>query len=283
LSQPTLARGLGQWTAQPALLGLCALAALAYLLAAARWSHERERLWSPARTASFLAGLAVICLALASGLERYADALLSLHMVQHLLLMLAAPALLLWGAPLRLALGTLRGRARRGLGRALARLAPLLHPLVGLALFAAVALGTHLTGLYELSLREPAVHTLEHGAFLAAGLLYLAPLIAADPLPHAPAPLARFASLMGAMAAMAVPGALLTFSEAVRYPSYLAPARELGRSALADQRAAGALMWVAGGAGMLALGLALAMRALLAEERRQRRREQALEGTVLGA
>jgi putative copper resistance protein D len=147
-------------------------------------------------------------------------------------------------------------------------------------LFALVQLATHLTGLFELALEDPWVHELEHGAYFFSGVLLLAPLIAADPLPHAPAPLARFAWLMGAMSAMAVPGALLTFEPSLRYPSYAAPARALGRSALEDQHLAGAIMWVGSGVAMFALALAVAMAAMLAEERRQRRRERYLDGAA---
>jgi putative membrane protein len=153
----------------------------------------------------------------------------------------------------------------------------LTRPVAGFALFACVVLATHLTGLYELSLEHPLVHELEHAAYFWSGVLLLAPLIAADPLPHPPGAIARFSWLMGAMAVMAIPAALLTFATSVRYPYYLAPARALGRSALSDQHLAGAIMWVGGGILMFLLALAVAMQAMLAEERRQRRRELHLQ------
>jgi putative membrane protein len=203
-------------------------------------------------------------------------------MVQHLLLALLAPALLLYGSPVRLALGAGSPALRRVLAGVLAsRLArALTHPAVGLALFALVQLGSHLTGLFELALEHRWLHELEHGAYFASGLLLFAPLIAADPLPHAHAPLTRFAWLMGAMTAMAVPGALLTFESTLRYRFYAGPARALGRSALEDQHVAGAIMWVGSGVAMFALALVVAMGAMLAEERRQRRRERYLDGAV---
>jgi putative membrane protein len=268
---------LAAWSADPLTIALLALAAALYGGAAVyRGPAARaRRRWPAWRTASFMAALAALAVALLSGVDGEAEELLSVHMIQHLLLILVAPALLLWGAPVRLALAASPPRLRRALARALAsRAAQLLtRPVVGFACFAAAVLLTHLTGLFELALRNAAVHAGEHALYLCAGLLLLAPLIAADPLPHPPGPLARFAWLMGAMAAMAVPGALLAFSSAVRYPSYVAPARALGRSALADQQLAGAIMWVGGGLAMFALALTVAMEAMLAEERRQRRRE----------
>lgn len=268
---PTLGRLVGSWTFDPGLIALLAAAALLYGVGAAR--HGR---WPPGRTLSFLAGLLALALALLSGVDRYSERLLSVHMAQHLLLELVAPALLLSGAPLRLALRASPRGARGAIAGLLSHTAvrALARPASGFVLFACVALATHLTGLYEFALEHPAAHELEHAAYFWSGVLFLAPLIAADPLPHPPGAIARFSWLMGAMAVMALPGALLTFATDVRYPYYLAPARALGRSALADQRLAGAIMWVGGGVLVFLLALAVSMQSMLAEERRQRRRER---------
>ena len=265
---------LSAWSVDPALTVALVLGASAYLRGA-----RRRAGWPALRTLSFLAGLGVLAIALMSGVDRASEQLLSVHMVQHLLLSLLAPALLLYGAPVRLALGAGSRTLREGLAAVLSSRAVrvLTRPAAGLAAFALVQLVTHLTGLFELALEDPWLHALEHGAYFWSGVLLLAPLIAADPIPHPPAPLARFAWIMGAMTAMAVPGALLTFGPSVRYGFYLAPARALGRSALEDQHIAGAIMWVGSGVAMFALALAVAMSAMLAEERRQRRRELYLD------
>jgi putative membrane protein len=270
-AQPTFARLIGSWALDPGLIGVLALAAWLYILGVRR----RRRRWPMWRTCSFMAGLLALALALMSGIDGYAEQLLSVHMAQHLLLALAAPALLLGGAPLGLALGSSPPRARAALAAALASrpLRVLAQPAVGFALFAATMLATHLSGVFELALEDPAVHAAEHAAYFWSGVLLLAPLIAADPLPHPPGPLARFAWLMGAMTVMALPGALLTFATNVRYAHYLAPARSLGRSALADEHLGGVVMWVGGGVALFSLALGVALAALLAEERRQRRRE----------
>ncbi|HEY2570848.1 MAG TPA: cytochrome c oxidase assembly protein [Solirubrobacteraceae bacterium] len=270
-AQPTLARLLGSWSWDPALLGALAAAALLYLLGVRR----RQRGWPALRTCSFMAGLLALALALMSGIDRHAEQLLSVHMVQHLLLAVVSPALLLCGAPVRLALASSPPRARAALAAALSSRAfrALAPPAVGLLAFASVMLATHLTGVFELALQDPVVHTFEHAAYFWSGVLLLAPLIAADPLPHPPGALARFCWLMGAMTVMAVPGALLTFATRVRYPFYLAPAHALGRSALADEQLAGVVMWVGGGVAMFVLALSVAMSAMLAEERRQQRRD----------
>jgi cytochrome c oxidase assembly factor CtaG len=282
--QPTLAHLLGSWSFDPVVALVLLAATLAYGTGALTL-RRRDRAWPPARAASFFAGLLALALALLSGIDALADELLSVHMVQHLLLALVAPALLLYGAPVRLALaagspavraatvGLLRTRAVRALA----------HPAVGCAVFASTVLVWHLTGLFELALRHPAVHVLEHAAYFWAGILLLAPLIAADPLPHRPGAVGRFCWMLAAMTAMAAPGALLTFAATLRYPFYAAPAHALGRSALADEHAAGAIMWVAGGVVMFALALAVSASAMLAEERRQRRRDlYAARSTAVG-
>ena len=84
---------------------------MAYLLAARRVRGG----WPRARSAAFLAGLAVLARALMSGIDTYADYLLSVHMVEHMLLMMVAPVLIVWSAPVRLALAASRGRGRRAI------------------------------------------------------------------------------------------------------------------------------------------------------------------------
>lgn len=268
---PTLARLLGSWSVDPGLIALLAVAAGLYCLGMSRC----RRRWPVWRAASFLTGLAVLSVTLLSGIDGYADELLSVHMVQHLLLVLVAPALLLGGAPVRLALAASAHETRSVLARVLSSrtVRVVSRPPVGFAVFTVAVLATHLTGLFELALEDQMVHTFEHTAYFWAGIVFLAPLIAADPLPHPPSAIARFSWVMGAMVVMAIPGALLTFSTSVGYSFYLAPARALGRSALSDQHLAGAIMWVGGGIIMFALALTVAMGAMLAEERQQQRRD----------
>jgi putative membrane protein len=268
----SLAHLLSRWSLDPGLLVvLCALAA-AYLLGAARASR-----WPPIRTASFLSGLVVLALALMSGIDRYADELLSIHVAQHLLLILLAPALLLWGAPVALVLQAARKRAtRQAIGATLHRrwVRLVVHPAFGFAVFTAVVLCAHLTGLYELALRDPLLHYGEHAAYLWSGLLLLVSLVGSNPIPIRLGGMARFTWLMAAMTVMAVPAGLFLFAGHPLYRAYVAPALELHRSALADQRAAGVVMLLGGGLLMGTLAAAIAMRAMVAEERRQRRRDE---------
>jgi cytochrome c oxidase assembly factor CtaG len=239
--------------------------ALPATLALAYWLGERRvRAWPLHRTACWVAGVLALTAALSPPMDGWADAGLSAHMVQHLLLTLVAPPMLAAGAPVRLALAALRRPGRRRLARALhTRTARVLaSPAFGWAAFSAVMLGTHLTGLYDLALRHPAVHALEHLAFLGSALLFWVPLVGADPLPGRPGSVGRIAWLMAAMPPMGIVGAEL-LTGPVRYAGYDA----------ADQRTAASIMWAVGSLILALATVVLVFTALVGEERRQQRRD----------
>ncbi len=237
-------------------------------------SRQAGGRWPARRTASFLAGVACAVVALQSGIDAYDDQLLSVHMVQHMLLLLVAPLLVLGGRPVILALRALPPTRRRGFVRTLERTRSYTGPLQTLALFGAVIVLTHLPSFYEATLRHPALHYTEHALYLIAGLLMWSPLVDGDPAPrHRLSGLGRLGYLIAAMLPMAVVGAYLNRHAALLYPSYGPPARSLGISALDDQGQAGAIMWVVGNTIMVAVGLWAAVAAMVAEERRQAARE----------
>jgi putative membrane protein len=271
-AQPlTFSRLLGDWTVDPLLLCVLCFAAVLY-----GWGAIRCRTrWPAWHAMSFMAGLFTVALALLSGIDQYADELLSVHVLEHLLLILIAPVLLLWGAPVRLVLSASPPAARRAIAELLCSrtMRVLTRPACGFVLFTVVVLGTHLTDVYEAALRNQTIHACEHAAYFWSGLLFGAPLLASDPIPHPPGAIARFSWLMAAMVVMALPAGGFLFEGHVHYPFYVAPARALHTSALADQRTAGVLMLVGGGVVMGVLAIAIAMSAMLAEERRQQRRD----------
>lgn len=245
-------------------------AAVLYAVAAGR---IRGR-WPARRTISFLAGIACVLIALQSGIDAYDDQMLSVHMVQHMLLLMAAPLLLLGGRPLLLTLRTLPPARRSSFASVLDRARFFIGPVQSLAAFAAVILLTHLPWFYDATLRHPALHELEHAMYLGAGLLVFSPLVDGDPAPrHRLNGLGKLAYLIVAMMPMALVGAYLNRHAALFYPPYGPPARALGISALDDQAHAGAIMWVAGGVVMTAVGLWAAVAAMVAEERRLAARE----------
>jgi putative membrane protein len=232
------------WPLDPAILAGLATAAVLYVRAERRVRRQRgEDVVPRSRSWSFLAGLAVIFVALQSPLDARAATSFSAHMVQHLLLMMVAAPLLALGAPVTLALLASSRRARKRLVSAL-RSTPLRilsNPIVAWALFVIVLWGTHFTGLYELALRNQAIHSLEHLAYLGTAVLFWVPVVGLDPAPSGLSHPARVLYLFLAMPPMAFLGLALVSANHVLYTSY-AQGRSLA-DALADQEAAGAIMW----------------------------------------
>lgn len=147
-------------------------------------------------------------------------------------------------------------------------------PAVCVAVFSCVLVATHLPAFYDATLRHPALHEIEHGLYVTAGLLLWWPIVDADPVPaRRLGGLGRVVYVVAAMPAMALVGAYLNRHLTLMYPAYGPPARSLGVSAVTDQQQAGALMWVSGSMIMVVVGLWSVASALVAEERRQRARD----------
>ena len=258
------------WALSPSVDVPMACVAGLYLLGARRAAGR----WPWRRSVSFLAGLACLLAALQSGIDAYDDRLLSVHMVQHMLILLLAPLLLLGGRPVVLGLAALPPARRSGPARLLARTRPFTTPAAGLAVFAGVVVLTHLPGFYDAALRHDWIHYAEHLLYMLAGLVMWSPLVDADPSPrHRLSGLGRLVYLILAMLPMALVGAYLNRHASLVYPAYGPPAGALGISALDDQAQAGAIMWVLGNSIMVAVGLWAALAAMVAEERRLLARE----------
>jgi cytochrome c oxidase assembly factor CtaG len=218
-----------------------------------------------------------VLVALQSGIDGFDDRLLSVHMVQHLVLLELAPLLLVAGRPTLLALRAAPPGARKQLARGLARVRAMTAPAPCLAMFALVVLVTHLPVFYDATLRSAPLHALEHGLYVSAGLLLWWPLLDGDPAPRLRLDgLGKLIYLVVAMVPMALIGAVLSRDSSLAYAAYAQPAHLLGVSAVIDQQEAGALMWVAGGMVMVAGGLWQAVATMVADERRQTAREERL-------
>jgi putative copper resistance protein D len=224
---------------------LLALAASAYMLGVNRTRRRRGASgWEPSRSVWFLAGVAVLAVALVSPIDRYADDRLSVHMVQHLLLMMIAPPLLLLGRPLTLAHAASSGRTRTALaaiGRSRATRI-LGAPVIGFATYALVLWASHFTSLYEASLTNDSVHAVEHLMYLLSATLFWWPVVARDPGAARLSHPARLLYLFLSMPVMSLLGFVLSSADRVLYPHYVATAGSVAL-ALADQRLAGTVMW----------------------------------------
>lgn len=196
---------------------------------------------SPWRVAAFLAALGIIFVTVNGPLHDLSErSLVSAHMVQHLLLTLVIPPLLLSGTPgwlVRPALA-IPGVAR--VGRRLTR------PVLALSIFSVVFAAWHLPGPYTWALRHHTAHILEHLLFIAGALLLWSPVL--SPLPEWPrvAPPAQLLYLFVAGIPMVPLAAFLTLSDDVLYPFYGQAPWQWGLSPLEDQRLGGVIMWLGG-------------------------------------
>jgi putative membrane protein len=207
------------------------------------------------RLAYFLAGLSVIWLSIASPLDGFADALLSAHMVEHLLLMSVVPPLLLLGYPavpllrglphvvLVDLLGPLfRSRPLRSLGHFLT------IPIVAWLAMNLVLLGWHIPAAYDFALCHEHWHEFEHACFLGTSLLFWFPLVQPWPSRHHYSRWYMLLYLVSADIVNTILAAFLAFCDRPVYSYYLQRPNLFHIDPLADQVTGAAFMWVAGSA-----------------------------------
>jgi len=232
------------WNWEPTLLLGLALQAVGYLACVGplrRWFPGATPV-SSARIQVFLLGTLTLFLALVSPLDVLGDDyLLSAHMVQHLLLTLVAPPLLLLGTPRWLFRPLLRIPLALPIGRVLT------NPLVAFALFNITFDLWHLPSLYEATLHQLDLHILEHLMFIATATLTWWPIFSPlDELPAIPIPL-QFLYLFLQTLPPTVLGALIAFSGTILYPTYARTPRIWGITPQVDQQLGGLIMWIPGG------------------------------------
>lgn len=269
------------WNLQPALLSSMAIGAWIYLrgLRVLRSRSSLQRAVWGRRTGCFLAGLAALAVALISPLDALGSALFSAHMLQHMLLILAAPPLLVAAVPLHPVLHAFSPFERRKLGQAWklakkgrAAWQAFTHPPVAWTLHALALWAWHVPVFYETALRDEAVHIMEHLGFLGTALLFWWVILR-------PTGRARNGggSEILALFTMALQsgllGALLTFASTPWYAAYAATTQAWGLTPLEDQQLAGAIMWIPAGTIYTLAAVVLFFVRLAGIERNARRRE----------
>jgi putative membrane protein len=247
----------------------CALmvTALIYIRGWSRIRRTRPALFPGWRLLAFLSGIFAIFVAVASPLDTFSESLLFMHMAQHFVLMSVAPPLIVLGAPV---VPMLRGLPRwliRGLGPLFSRGILhgagrfLTHPRVAWLAMNLAYIGWHVPRAYEFALASENWHNVEHACFFFTSLLFWWPVIAPWPFRQNYSRWILLPYLVLADLVNTALSAFLCFSGRLLYPSYAAVPRPLGLSALNDQAAAGAFMWVLGSTVFLvpAMGIVLQM------------------------
>ncbi len=209
------------------------------------------------RSLWFYAGLAVLLIAVESPIDYWSDDYFFVHMIQHLLLMFAAPTLIVAGAPWQPLLDALPGRSGRsvtrgvltgGWSRPLRALGSVLvRPWVSVALFNAVMVVWHLPGPYDLAERNQVVHIwLMHASFFAAGVLFWLQFIPSPPfrrkmplLSQAGALIATNVIMIGVAMALSIFASGSVYSVYNHIPGVTLPPFQ-------DQQLGAAILWVCG-------------------------------------
>jgi putative membrane protein len=242
--------GLGDWSWEPTvLLGIVALVAV-YALAwrrgclsvtddvSAWFGSPRSRTWF------FATGVLVGFLALVSPIDTGGDQyLFSLHMVQHLLLMMVAPPLCLLG------IAGFHPPLQGGPGPWRRTWAVLVHPWSATLIFSTVLLVWHIPALYDATLTTEPIHVFEHLSFIAVGVVFWWPIV--DPMRGRDtrrwvSPFSKIAMLVASGIPPTVLGLIFTIAPHAFYDFYVRAPRLWGLSPVADQQLAGVVMFGAG-------------------------------------
>jgi putative membrane protein len=203
------------------------------------------------RLAAFFAGIVSVWIAIGSPVDAFDDLSLTVHMVQHLLLMAVAPPLILLGAPaLPLLQGLPQWIARTVVGRFLRTGSVqwfgrvFTNPAICWLAASLALIGWHIPAVFDSALHWDWMHELEHACFLGTGLLFWWPVVQPWPSttrwPRWSIPLYLFCATLPCDAL----SGFLAFCDRVVYSSYLSAPRPFNLSALQDQECAAALMWV---------------------------------------
>jgi putative membrane protein len=236
------------WTAL-----LLVAAALAYAAGVRAVRGIGSPIFTGGRIVAFAGGILCLWVALEPPLDPLGGELFAAHMVQHLLLMLAAAPLLAWARPLLAFYMALPPRPRRAVGRWWARgrwlkttYAALAHPAAVWLGFCGLFAFWHLPGPYGWALRSAPLHVLEHASFLASAFAFWSVVLdpaGAGRLDHG----ARLLYLTGAAILSGLPGALMILTQRAFYLQHAEGAARWGLTPLADQQLAGLVMWIPAG------------------------------------
>jgi len=242
-----------RWDIPWAVTAALVVTALIYIRGWLRIRRTRPGLFPLGRLIAFLGGILALFVAVASPLDTFSESLLFMHMAQHYVLMSIAPPLIVLGAPV---VPMLRGLPRWLIRRTLRPVFAngLLHhlgawlttPRVAWIAMNAAYLGWHIPRAYEFALASENWHNFEHACFFFTSLMFWWPIIAPWPWRQCGSRWMLLPYLLLADLVNTGLSAFLCFSGRLLYPSYGAVPRLFGLSALNDQIAAGAFMWVAG-------------------------------------
>lgn len=245
--------------------------------------HRRGDRWPAHRTILWLAGLALLFWVTSGSVNAYQDYLFSMHMVGHMLLSMAIPMMLVFGAPVTLASRAIAKREddTRG-GREwilwvvhtpFARVVT--HPLFAAAMFIGSLWAFYYTDLFRWTLYDHLGHEWMVAHFLISGYLFVQSLVGIDPVPlRYPYPF-RLLTLIGVMAMHAFFGIAIMMSTGLFVAEWFgAMGRTWGDPPLVDQYTGGGIAWSIGEIPTLILAITVAIQWSRSDDRLQRRTDR---------
>ncbi|MER6120064.1 cytochrome c oxidase assembly protein [Streptomyces sp. NPDC001743] len=279
----TLGRGL-QFSADPFFLIGCVLAVVLYGYAVLRLRRRGDG-WPVSRVAFFVVGVLTIALVMCTRLNDYGMVMFSVHMVQHMVISMLSPILLLLGAPVTLALRALPVAARGAKGPRELLLMLLhsrymkivTHPAFTIPLFIASLYALYFTPLFDFLMGSTAGHLAMMVHFLAVGLFFFWPIMGIDPGPHRPGYVMRMLELFAGMPFHAFFGIALMMASEPMVKVYENPPASLGIDALSDQNAAGGIAWAFSEIPSVLVLVALVFQWYRSEQRTAKRSDRAAD------
>ena len=280
---PTVLRLLLDWRFD-LVYGTFALVAAGLYVAGVLRLRRRGDRWPVGRTVAWLTGCLVVLLATSSGIGRYAPAMFSVHMGSHMMLSMLAPALLVLGGAVTLALRVLPAAGSDGppgprewllaaVHSPVTRV--LTHPVVALVLFVGSFFALYFSGLFDAALSRHWAHLAMNGHFLLVGFVFYWPLIGVDPAPRRLPSLAKLGLVFASLPFHAFFGVILMGSATVIGDGfYSALGLPWVPDLLDDQRLGGGLAWASGEIPLLVVLVALLVQWARADERAARRSDR---------
>ena len=265
-----------EWSPPLFLTTAVILSGLVYLRGWLLIRRTRPSQFTGLRLAAFLLGLAILWISIGSPMDGFADALLSAHMIEHLLLMSFVPPLLLLGYPtvpllrglpraitVYLLGPLLRSPALRALGRFLTT------PIVAWLAMNLAFLLWHVPRAYDFALEHERWHDFEHICFLGTSILFWWPLV--RPWPESARPLGwhLLPYLVGADVVNTAISAMLAFCGRPVYTYYATQPNVFGVSLLSDQVLGAVVMWVIGSLVFLVPAVVITVRLLEGDSKLQ--------------
>ncbi|MGZ4475437.1 MAG: cytochrome c oxidase assembly protein [Nocardioides sp.] len=251
-----------------------------YLLGHRRAVRRGDSTVRPWRVVSWITGVVLMYVSVASAIGAYAMSVFWMHMVLHLMMIMVVPALLVLGHPLTVLLEAFEGPARDRVQRALHSwpVTVLSHPAVGLLVYSVTIIGTHLTGFMDYMAEHQWAMTAELVLYVAAGYLFLLPLLGEEPTRPSPSYLSRLGVFVVGMVPDTIVGIVLLQTNQQPFPRMVAMHPDWAPDGLRDVNTAGALMWAAGDGLMMILAMGLMITVITTPAKRARMTGSWLEG-----